>query len=97
MDEDLLNQAEAETNRDKRLVRQAEDEMRGDKAQILKSNPYHDCMYQFLRALCFQQTKILRHSSRLRGSPRKGGTQGAAAAVSAPKTATPLRTSTAHL
>ena len=28
MDEDLLNQAEAETNRDKRLVRQAEDEMR---------------------------------------------------------------------
>jgi hypothetical protein len=32
MDEDLLNQAESETNRDKRLVRQAEAEMRGDKA-----------------------------------------------------------------
>jgi hypothetical protein len=28
MDEDLLNQAEAETKRDKRLVRQAESEMR---------------------------------------------------------------------
>ena len=46
MDEDLLNQAEAETNRDKRLVNQAEDEMRGDKAQILTSTPYDDCMYQ---------------------------------------------------
>jgi hypothetical protein len=46
MDEDLLNQAEAETNRDKRLVHQAEDEMRGDKAQILTSTPYDDCMYQ---------------------------------------------------
>jgi hypothetical protein len=97
MDEDLLNQAEAETNRDKRLVHQAEDEMRGDKAQILKSTPYMTVCIKFLRALNFQQKTMVRRSSRLRGSPRKGGTQAAAAAVSAPKTGTPSRTSTAHL
>lgn len=59
MDEDLLNQAESETKRDKRLVRQAESEM-----QVSRRNPCAHlgagaCAVLTLRSSCQQGGQVI--------------------------------------